>query len=79
MSISDELSKSKTSKFKKSKDHDDKFELSVSASKGFRTKKSVVKSIKFAEELNSETKKINIDKLNEKIKKDDKLAQELLK
>lgn len=49
MSISDELSKSKMSKFKRSKDHDDKFELSISASKGFRTKTNVAKSIKLAD------------------------------
>ena len=48
VTISDELSKSKTSRFKKSKDQD-KFELSISASKGFRTKtNTVAKSIKLA-------------------------------
>lgn len=54
---SDELSKSKGSILKKSRE-DDRFELSVSASKGFRTKtNSVMKSIKLAEELSIQNQK----------------------
>lgn len=60
MSASDELSKSKNSPFKRSKEYDEKFDLSASASKGFRTKKSVVKSIKLAEEFNPDKKGVNI-------------------
>ena len=79
-SISDELSKSRGLKVKKSKE-DERFELSVSASKGFRSKtNTVVKSIKLAEELNFEhQKKLSNEKMQEKVKKGDKLAQEIIK
>ena len=56
-------------------------ELSVSASKGFRSKtNTVVKSIKLAEELNLEhQKKLSNEQIQEKLKKGDKLAEQIIK